>query len=233
VSHKGSRFILINSAGLPEGGKVAPYKYWRGKQLDSSQIDFVNKMLSDDGPHQHIFLFMGHLLWWSENDSWWRNVHPILVGKNVRAVFSGEFGPLKFSHMEREGIEYIQSGIEIAYSLENPLSLDQLRSSEGARLEAQQFDTFLYVTVKDYQVDIEVKTVGAFSSGKFSPERFHDIFSKRKSKLQIAVRQVAEFFSNSKRLVLFSYVLIICFSAGIAIGRILNYLRFKKDDPGF
>jgi hypothetical protein len=172
ITYRGSRFILLNSSAVPQGDRQAPYEYFRGKQLDSKQIDFIRQELSEDEAYDHVFLFMHHLLWWNEDSSWWRDVHPLLIGRNVRAVFGGDFGPMKFSHMRRDGIDYIQSCIEDTFSIDNPKSLPQLRNHADSRRVAQQFDNFLYVTVNGPQVTIEVKTIGAISSGKFSPQRF-------------------------------------------------------------
>lgn len=176
ITYRGSRFILLNSAAVPEGDGSAPYEYFRGKQLDPEQIGFIRYELSQPESFEHAFLFMHHLLWWSEDAEWWRGVHSLLAGRKVRAVFGGDHGPMKFSHLRRDGIDYIQSGIEDVYSIENPKSLELLLEREADRLLAQQFDNFILVRVDGPEVHVEVKTVGAMTSGKLSPQRFREVY---------------------------------------------------------
>lgn len=229
ITYGGSLFILLNSSPVPQGDRPAPYKYVRGKPLDSRQINFIWKELSEDKPYSHVFLFMHHLLWWNEDAPWWLEVHPLLAGRNVRAVFGGDNGPMKFSHMRRDGIDYIQSGIEDYYSIDNPDSLWLLRNNAGDREMAQQFDNFLYVTVDGPQVTIEVKAVGAISSGKFSPQRFrmvHGDVGHRPPKPETTstklVKRAWELISTPKRLVYrrlvaLTVVMGFCFLSGVAV----------------
>ena len=114
---------------------------------------------------------MHHLLWWEEEDApWWQIIHPILVGGDVRAVFSGDYGPEKFSHMRRNGIDYFQSGIA-----PDP-SLGMLLGHEWHRVSAQQFDNFLYVSVAGREVNVDVRTIGEVSSGHFTPQHWRSVY---------------------------------------------------------
>ena len=63
---------------------------------------FINALGADESGH--VFLLMHHMLWWKEDAPWWAQVHPLLLGTNVRAVFAGDYGPMKFSHLRRDAI---------------------------------------------------------------------------------------------------------------------------------
>ena len=145
VTFRNSRFILLNSSFVPEGDQPVPLqlKHTRTKKLAAKQIDFMRKEFSQSKKtYEHVFLFMHHMLWWSEQAPWWQDVHPLLIGKNVHAVFGGDLGPMKFSHMERDGINYIQSSMEnLPDQLESGVYWNRADSC------LQQFDNFLYVKV--------------------------------------------------------------------------------------
>ena len=120
---------------------------------------------------------MHHILWWHRQQAaWWRDVHPLLVGRNVRAVFGGDFGPMKFSHMQRDGIDYLQC------SIEGIPDLKFLRNILYSRLLSQQFDNYLHVTVNGPQVTVAVKTVGEISLGKFTPQQWDAVDDYRPPK---------------------------------------------------
>jgi Calcineurin-like phosphoesterase len=160
------RFLLLRSAWAPEGDAPAPLErpFVRGEPLDVAQIDFVRRELSRAPAPRHVFLCMHHLLWWEPDAPWWTTVHPLLVGSAVRAVFGGDYGPMKFSHLRRDGIDYLQTSIEAG------VSVDMLRALVSARLLSQQFDNYLLVTVDGDRVDVDVRTFGELESGVFSPD---------------------------------------------------------------
>jgi hypothetical protein len=87
----------------------------------------------------------------------------------VRAVFAGDYGPMKFSHQRRDGIDYVQT------SVEGDVPLELLRAREDSRLLSAQLDNFLLVTVAGTEVRTEVRTLGAFSTGKFSPDHWRAV----------------------------------------------------------
>ena len=165
-----ARFVLLNSSWFPPDGDRRTGIFGRGRDLTSAEIDFLRRVLPGDDSYSHAFVFMHHLLWWDDFDGrWWEEVHPILVAGGVDAVFTGDYGPMKFSHRRADGVEYYQSGI----APDPELAL--LRSHEWHRLLAQQFDNFLFVTIDGAEVEIEVATVGATSSGHFTPDHWHDV----------------------------------------------------------
>lgn len=168
-SYGGYRFILLSSAWIPEDGDRGKGRFVRGAPLDSAQKAFLAEELSRSGDYRGAFVFTHHLLWWEDDAPWWTEVHPLLAGGEVRAVFSGEYGPMKFSHLERDGIEYFQSGIE------PDVRVGMLRAREASRLLSQQFDNYLYVTVTGDSLDIEVRTVGETSSGHYTPQRWRSV----------------------------------------------------------
>lgn len=173
VDYRGCRFLLLRSAWLPPDGYVGRPRGARGRQLEREQIEFIQRQLSDPGAYEHAFVFMHHLLWWEPDADWWRAVHPVLVGRKVRAVFSGEYGPYKFSHLRRDGIDYVQAAIE------NPPRVDMMRALESSRILSQQLDVYLLCHVDGPDVRIEVRPVGALTSGNYSPQRWRDVNAYR------------------------------------------------------
>lgn len=165
------RFLLVNSAWVPDDGDTRQGLYVRGRQLDASQVEFLREQLDDPAEYDHAFVFMHHLLWWEDEESpWWRDVHPILARGGVRAVFSGDYGPEKFSHLRRDGVDYYQTSVT-----PDP-GLAILKGHEWNRLLAQQFDNFLFVRVRGPEVEIDVHTIGEVSSGHFTPEQWRAVF---------------------------------------------------------
>jgi hypothetical protein len=167
----GAKFLLLNSIWWPDDGATEkhPQSYIRGKDLDPQQIEFVQRELRDRAADSHAFVFMHQMLWWDDDAAWWRKVHPYLVAGHVESVFAGDYGPMKFSALERDGIEYIQT------SIENRASLEMLRNRELTRILAAQFDNFVLVHVDGANVRYEVRTVGALTTGKFTPAHFRDV----------------------------------------------------------
>lgn len=219
-TYRGSRFLLLNSSWVPVGNESQPVPrpYIRGNQLGPEQIEFIRNELSDRRRYNHVFLFIHHLLWWHrEEAAWWRDVHPLLVAGNVRAVFAGDYGPMKFSHMRRDGIDYLQC------SIEGNVSVAMLRGLMSARLLSQQFDNFLYARVDGSRVTIDVETIGEMSSGKFTPERWRAIneYEPRKQSLEERLwNLVGSPGSPRRQLVVFSSVMLICFVAGVVVAQI-------------
>jgi len=196
-SYGGSRFLLIHSGWLPEDDDDIPARrkeYTRGKDLDETQIAFLRRELSDTAAYQHAFLFMHHLLWWEDDASpWWQVIHPMLVAGKVRAVFSGDYGPMKFSHMTRDGVAYYQSSIEDLVSV----AIQQAMPSSW-RLSSQ-FDNYLSVTVDGPAVEVTVHTIAEVSSGAFTPARWTDIAQGPRPRTGVA-SQVWDFIRSPKRL---------------------------------
>jgi hypothetical protein len=220
-TYRGSRFILLNSSWVPQGSAPAPlkrsYTQIRGEQLGSKQIEFIRNELSDPRRHDHVFLFMHHLLWWhNEEAAWWRDVHPLLVGRNVRAVFGGDLGPLKFSHTRRDGIDYIQS------SIEGIPSVGILRELISSRLLSQQFDNYLHVTVDGPRVSVQVETVGEFSMGNFTPERWRAVNEYRPP----LMKRVRDLMGDTRRLMILASLILVCFLAGFVAA-----LIWKRKKP--
>jgi hypothetical protein len=223
-TYRGSRFLLLNSSYVPEGTEALPkvhgqQAYLRGKQLDAEQIDFIRKELSSDNRYDNVFLFLHHLLWDNnERAVWWREVHPLIAGRNVRAVFAGDVGPRKFSHMKRDGIDYIQSSIA-------EIPMEYLRRYSLQRLTAQQFDNYLYVTVNGPQVALEVKTIGEISSGQFTPESWREMNRPYPPEAKTFQARMGDYIldvignSGSPRRQLFAFLsaIMISFFGGVAV----------------
>ena len=112
VSEAGIRLLLLSSAWIPETDDQDGSQFGRGVDLDESQVRWLGNELDrpSDAP---TFAFMHHLLWWEPDDGrWWTEVHPLLARAGVKAVFSGDYGPLKFSTAVRDGVTYFQTSIE-------------------------------------------------------------------------------------------------------------------------
>ncbi|MCZ6755685.1 MAG: metallophosphoesterase [Gemmatimonadetes bacterium] len=172
VSYGGSRFLLVNSGWLPEDDDVPAGReeYVRGKDLDEAQIAFLRRELSDTAAYEHAFVFMHHLLWWGDDASpWWQVIHPILAAGKVRAVFSGDYGPMKFSHLTRDGVAYYQT------SIEDTVSVAIQRALPSSWRLSSQFDNYLSVAVDGPAVEVTVHTIAEVSSGAFTPARWTEI----------------------------------------------------------
>lgn len=166
------RLLLLSSAWIPADGDTRHNPFIRGFEMDSTHIRWLGQELSGPDSSRHTFAFMHHLLWWQPDDGrWWKEVHPILAKGGVRAVFSGDYGPLKFSTMERDRVRYYQS------SIENPVLLGILQNRMSSRLLSAQFDNFFEVVVGKDRADVRVHTLSEISSGEFTPQRFRAIQS--------------------------------------------------------
>jgi hypothetical protein len=223
ISYRGSRFLLLNSSYVPEGTEAPRPKqtdhgrqaYLRGKQLDPAQINFIRSEIADSQKYDHLFIFMHHVLWWHDEEAaWWREVHPLIAGGKVRAVFAGDVGPRKFSHMKRDGIDYLQSSIA-------DIQMEFQRRHWRHRMIAQQFDNYLEVTVNGPQVVIDVGIIGELSSGHFTPQSWREMLRaeapQEKPLLTRAQDALGELAENPWRLVGFASVVLIAFLAGIAV----------------
>lgn len=226
-TYNDSRFLLLNSSYVPEGTQVPPRKqlnsgqqpYLRGKQFDPDQIDFIRKELAGVDSYDHVFIFMHHILWWHKEEAvWWRDVHPMLIGRNVRAVFAGDVGPRKFSHVKRDGIDYIQSSIA-------DIPMENLHRHWSHRMIAQQFDNYLHVTVDGQQVTIEVETIGELSSGQFTPQSWREMYRFEPAEAKPFFIRVWNVIGSPRRLVAVLSVVVICFLGGVGVTRI--YYRRK------
>jgi len=203
---KGCRFLLLATCWIPEDddGRKHPREAIRGVQLDRDQVDFVASEL-ERGGFRHAFVCAHHMLWWEDWAPWWEDVHPHLAEGGVRAVFAGDYGPRKFSHLRRDGIDYVQT------SVENDVSLDMQRYRELSRQLSSQLDNFLLVTVSGDDVRLEVRTVAALTTAKFTPQRFREVNEYDKGTIQ---RRLYVKWGDPERLLRGSLML----AAGSAVG---------------
>jgi hypothetical protein len=200
VNHGNLRFVMLTSSWIPSANEPGKHRYIRGKDLGTDQLRFLQDALADTASYQHAFVFLHHLLWWGDEASpWWREVHPLLQAGKVAAVFSGDYGPMKFSHMARDGIQYYQSSIEDSVSV----AIQQALPSSW-RLSSQ-FDNFLLVTVEGPAVDIAVHTVTETSSGAFTPQRWNAIAAGANRPPSVRSR-VWDLIGSPKRLVLLVFL---------------------------
>ena len=173
LTHEGSLLVLLNSCWTPEPGATGrcPPRFIRGAQLDPQRVDFLRSEIESAKGARHVFVFLGHVLWWEPDAPWWTDAHPLLVGAPTRAVFAGDLGPWKFSHARRDAIDYIQSSVEFTV----PPNVMQ-RNRESVRMISGQLDNFAVVRVDDDAVRIEIRTLGALESGRFTPAQYDDVY---------------------------------------------------------
>lgn len=171
-AHGTSRFLLLNSCWYPSPGTTgrSPEKYIRGIQMDTDEVEFIRREMDAAASAEHVFAFLGHMLWWHDWAEWWTDVHPLLAAGPTRAVFAGDLGPWKFSHTERDGVHYIQSAVEYT---EVPLQM--LRNREGSRSITWQLDNYVVVAVDGPDVGYEVRTLGTLTSGRYEPADYQNI----------------------------------------------------------
>ncbi|MCC6409482.1 MAG: metallophosphoesterase [Planctomycetes bacterium] len=216
---EGSKFLLLRSVWWPEDGSTQkhPDAFIRGKNLAQDQLAFLDHELAEPARYQHVFAFTHHLLWWDEDAGWWKKVHPKLLAGGVDAVFGGDYGPLKFSAQERDGVKYLQT------SIENVISLEMLRTRELSRQLSAQFDNFVLVEVDGESVRYDVRTVGALSTGKFTPDRFRAVNEFDKDTF---ARKLFKRFSTPDRLVRnLTIAVVASFLGGIAVAALYSRLR--------
>ncbi len=209
-----SRILLLSSAWIPAPGDTGKRRYVRGHPLDAGQIEFLRRELaSAPGTARQTFVAMHHLLWWDPDDGpWWREVHPLLAQAGVTAVFTGDYGPLKFSTLERDGVRYYQT------SIETPVSLQMLRNRLSSRLLSAQFDNFLEVRVERSGAEVIVHPVAEVSSGEFTPARYRAI-NEVPEPAEPLHRRIWQRIGTPRRLGALLGGLVIVFLAGWVVGR--------------
>jgi hypothetical protein len=210
-----SRFILLHSILMP--ADTPAVRDPRPVDLDSAQVAFLRRTLADTG-YAHTFVFVHHVLWWEpEGGRWWREVHPLLVAARVDAVFSGDYGPMKFSALERDGVRYYRGAMEM------PTSAQRLRWIPASRALSAQFDTWFVVRVDGDSVAIEVRPVAEVSSGEFTRERWLAI----ENAPPFGWRTRWGLFWRDRKRLLFGVVLLagLSFAAGVVLGRRLRPRR--------
>jgi len=169
---EGSLFLLLNSCWTPAAGETGqcPPRFIRGVQLDAERRAFVASELAAHPDASHVFAFLGHMLWWEPEAAWWSEVHPLLAKSPTRAVFAGDLGPWKFSHLQRDRIEYVQVAVEFV-----PAPLEMQRNSESIRTLSGQLDTWALVSVRGNEIDLDVRTLGALDPTRHTPSNFRSV----------------------------------------------------------
>ncbi len=212
----GIRFVLLNSAWIPEDGGTAHNRFIRGHPIAEDQLDWLRNSLEDPTAPSRRFVFLHHLLWWEpEGSAWWQDVHPLLRAHGVRAVVSGEYGPLKFSHLTRDDIDYFQT------SLGGDPQVGLLKFAESNRVLAAQFDNFLFVSVREDETRFEVITLGEMSSGHFSPAHYSAVFRESGDPLPLGTR-VWRLIGSPARLAALGALVMLSFLAGVLVSRIIR-----------
>lgn len=210
VTRSGSRLILLSSAWIPADGDTRHNPFVRPPALDSTEVAYLKVELAKPEHYAHTFVFMHHLLWWEPDAPWWRDVHPALATAGVQWVFGGDYGPLKFSHVERDGVHYVQASMEVTPTL------DALRKREKGRILSSQFDNFLYVMVNGADVRVEVKTVAEFSTPMFTPGQYTAMTEPQPVSRTDAIRELV---GSPKRIAALVGLVLLGFGAGVLVAR--------------
>jgi len=213
IDVRGHRFLMLRSAWIRPTGDSD--RMTRGMNLDGEQVEFLRRELATVPQRGRTFVFLHHLLWWeADTAAWWREIHPLLAASGTSAVFSGDYGPMKFSTMNRDGVRYFQTSIEF------PVPVVMQRNRLASRLLSSQFDNFLVVNVDGDDVSVDVHTVAAVSSGQFTPERWREINEVPPDRpQQSAWRKAWEMVDSPKRLLAAGVVTMVIFAAGWLAGR--------------
>ncbi len=221
--HGDGLFLLLNSCWLPTEGDPAhlPGGFIRGLQLPDDQLEWLRGELEASADAEHVFAFMGHVLWWNDDAAWWSEVHPLLASGPTRAVFAGDLGPWKWSHLERDGIHYVQSAVEFTVP-----TLTMLQNREASRTISSQLDNYVHVTVAGGDVRYDVRTVGGMSTGRFQPSVYRDVYEYDKGSLE---RKVFKRMDTPQKLVRWLAILGAgAFGAGLVGGLIAAALFRRK-----
>ena len=203
-----TRLLLLSAVYTPADGDTSKMRELRGVDFDSTQVQWLRAELAKPG-YEHTFAFMHHLLWWEpDTGAFWRDVHPLLAKAKVQALFSGDYGPMKFSTMTKDSVRYFQT------SIEGSPSLSMLQHRLKSRLLSSQFDNFLEVKVAGPSVDVLVHTVAEVSSGFFTPQHYTAVDVAVQPKEPTQREKIWAVIGSPKRLVALAAALLLLLGAG-------------------
>lgn len=205
----GSRFLLLGSAWIPDDQDTVRQIVTRPLALDSAQAAWLKGELGQRG-WEHTFVVMHHLLWWNPASWWWQEIHPLLRPAGVAAVFGGDYGPLKFSHLTRDSVLYVQA------SMEGIMQLSTLQRIAAARVLSAQFDNFLFVRVAGPAVEVDVKILGEWSSPQYEPAFFQATAAPPPP---TGTRSFLRSLATPRKLAALGVLLLATFLAGWLLGR--------------
>jgi hypothetical protein len=242
---QGSRFILLDTVGIDQQssrshGNEPPW--WDGgpQPFDEPQMDFIRSEITRQNEYQHLFMFMHHVTPWRDSSGfWWRDVHPMLRGGRVRAVFSGTPTGHKYLHHTEDGIHYILS------CTVGPEPVGFFRRLLGGRWEAarrragletdpfavldiwalqNQLDNIQHVRVEGDEIKIETIVVGAWTSPAASP-RFWDEVKQQASHKTFTYRVLSRIGSFRRLLFVAVTFAGVCVMAGIILATLWRRYR--------
>ena len=210
---RGSRFIMLDTAGLKQVGKD-DQATWAGlsQPFDDEQFGFIKDDIRLQDRYDHIFIFMHNPQPWSEPSTfWWDNIHPLLKGGATRAVFAGSPWYFKYAHMEQDAIHYILSS---CLSVPSKELLRRIPNPEEWSIH-RQLDNIQHVIVHGDKFKIRTIVVGAMSSKQLNWKFWNDM---EKGHSQWSKRFMIRFYKRFHRVrdlvVLATFLGTICFAAG-------------------
>ena len=186
----------------------SPRNHTRREALPAPQVRWIEATLAEHRDAEHVFVFVHHALWWEADAAWWREVHPLLARSPVRAVFAGDFGPLKFSHGSRDGIDYIQSAVA------GSSHLNTLRAFEASRVMNYQLENFVLVEVQGGEAQLTVRTAAALSTGKTSPDRHREVYAEERSLRE----RIGRTLGGPTRRIVLAGLALLAFAGGALVG---------------
>lgn len=162
-THKGSRFIFLDTIGIDDIGNADLEKRNAAGSLPlgDEQMKFLQDEIGRQSEYDHVFILMHNPEPWArESGFWWKDVHPMLAGGKTRAVIAGSPWYFKYAYVKKDGIPYILS------SCVNPPPVGYLRSNPSPTLWAmyKQPDNIQYVKVEKGNFSIRTIAIGTLSS---------------------------------------------------------------------
>ncbi|MDH7600258.1 MAG: metallophosphoesterase, partial [Sedimentisphaerales bacterium] len=145
--HKGCWFIVLyTDEGDPNTGAKS-ISDPNAQRFSQRQIRWLRSILAKARDAKHIFVFMHHPRWVTEEyGQQWSTIHDILAKARVSAVFAGHDHILRFDG-NRDGIMYYRLG-----------------TAGGAinrRIEPEAFHHFFLVTVRGRQFRVSAVKIGS------------------------------------------------------------------------
>lgn len=223
-THNGSRFILLDSMGI-RGRTDDTRPYWGAESvpLDAYQLGFLEDEMINQSDYEHVFIFIHHAAPWIEREGfWWADVHPLIKGGKVRAVFSGSPWGFKYAHLEKDDIHYILS----SSLTERPAAF--FRTERGARERTmhQQLDNFQHVRVADEGYTIQTIVIGALDTEALSP-RFWDEVEAGNSSTGLPAKRFHEHRHSFRSIVFFLLACGACLLVGFFVAIAMRKRRIS------
>ena len=207
-SHKGSRFILLDTIGIDQRTQDGNPD-WSPQKLpfDDAQLEFIRHEIGKQENYNHVFFFMHHVYGWREiNGYWWKDVHPMLKGGKTRAVFSGTPGnpAYKYDYIEQDNIHYINSCTFPTRSIRTYRSEKKRGVTDTAALNHQP-DNLQFVRVEGDKYKIRTIVVGEWMTPSLS-SRFWSEVEKSTGRREGPIHRLYQTINKLRRISLGNFI---------------------------